>query len=109
MPRPASEEIRRQWKESILRQRESGLSVLSWCQQNKINIQTFRYWQSKFFPKAPLKRSDFKEIPNQHNHDVADQGTGVSLSYQGVSIHIEKKFDPCALKQCLEVLREILC
>jgi hypothetical protein len=41
MPKPACEEVRQQWKENILKQRESGLSIGSWCRQNNIAVCTF--------------------------------------------------------------------
>jgi hypothetical protein len=109
MPRPASEERRQQWKEAILKQRESGLSITSWCRQSQIDVHTFNYWRNKFFPKATIDRSDFKEIPNRHNTDIPNKETGILLKYQGISIHIDKHFDYSTLKQCLNALKELSC
>ena len=62
MSLPASKGIIQQWKENILKQRESGLSIVSWCKVNNITPRKFYYWQEKLFPKEPLCRSDFNEI-----------------------------------------------
>ncbi|MFI5343303.1 MAG: IS66 family insertion sequence element accessory protein TnpA, partial [Chlamydiales bacterium] len=52
-----------QWKENILKQRQSGLSIASWCRRNDIKDHVFYYWQNKLFPKETLEGSSFTEIP----------------------------------------------
>ena len=99
MPKPLSEELQQQWKEKILAQRKSGLSVPSWCRQNGLAAYNFRYWQKKFFPDAHLNRSSFTEI------QLESQETGIFLEYQGVKIHLSKHFDSVTLKRCLGLLK----
>ena len=41
MVRKASEEIQLHWKENILKQRQSNLSIVAWCLQNKIAVHSF--------------------------------------------------------------------
>lgn len=108
MPQPASEKASQQWKENVLKQRESGLSIASWCHQNKIEVHTFYYWRNKLFPKAPLVHSDFKEIQEQQK-TYGFQKTGVFIEYQGFCINIDRQFDFSTLKQCLKALKEISC
>jgi hypothetical protein len=109
MPQKAPEEVRQKWKETILTQRESGLSIMPWCRQNNISVHTFRYWQDKFFPQSPINRSAFKEISDSQKNGAALSKSGIYLEYQGVSIHIDRQFDPLTLKQCLKVLKEMPC
>jgi hypothetical protein len=109
MPKPAREEVRQQWKENILKQRESGLSIGSWCRQNNIAVCTFRYWQDKIFPKPPFDHSAFKEILGVGKTAASRNTSGIFLEYQEICIHIDKQFDPATLKQCLKALKEMPC
>lgn len=109
MPRPASEEVQQQWKERILSQRVSGLSVAAWCRQHNIACPAFQYWQDKLFPRKSIERSAFKEIVENQEDAFPKQTTGVLLKYMKVAIHLEKDFDPITLKQCLQILKESIC
>lgn len=102
MARPFSEEIKQQWKENIVKQRESGLSIPAWCRQNKIATHTFYYWQGKLFSSPLLNRSAFIEASNEKNQSAAE----IVLEYQGFNIHLNEHFNPSILKKCLEVLKK---
>ena len=43
MAEPLSEELKQRWKENILKQRQSKLSIAAWCRQNGITVHTFYY------------------------------------------------------------------
>ena len=112
MPRTRSEETRQQWKETILNQLKSGLSVACWCDQNNLSLDAFGYWKRVLFPKSKptLERSSFAEIPeNQDNSLSMSTETGITLEYQGIRILLENEFDALALKKCLAVLKEEIC
>lgn len=100
MAQPISDELKQQWKESIFKQRQSNLSIASWCRQNGIAAHIFYYWQSKLFPKPALNRSAFTEAVEEKNRFVG----GIVLEYHGFRIHLNEHFNPCVLKKCLEVL-----
>lgn len=106
MPKSFSSEKTQEWKERILKQRKSGFSVNSWCLQNNISTHTFYYWKDKLYPKngckVDLSHTCFTELIDQ-------QGTGITLEYQEIRIHLDKQFDPSTLKQCLKILKEIKC
>jgi uncharacterized membrane protein YvbJ len=102
MAQPISEEIKQQWKENILKQRQSKLSIASWCRQNGIAIHTFYYWQSKLFPKPTINRSAFTEAVEEKNKS----DIGIVIEYQGFNIHLNGDFNPSILKRCLEVLKK---
>lgn len=100
MAKPFSENLKEQWKENILNQRQSELSIASWCRQNNIPSHQFYYWQSRLFPKPILEHPAFLEVVEEgHN------ATGISLECQGVTLYIREHFNPSTLKKCLEVLK----
>jgi hypothetical protein len=99
MAKPLTEEQKQRWKDRINEQRKSSLSISLWCQQNKIPIHHFHYWQSKLFPKT-IGHSTFTEIADK------SKATEIVLEYQGFNIHLNQHFDPVTLKKCLEVLKK---
>ena len=103
MPKPFSLERHQEWKERILQQQKSGLSIKRWCSQNCITPHTFCYWKRKLFPQLDLNRSCFKEI-TQHSGP-----SGITIKYFGFSIDIDQEFNVHTLKECLEVLQELKC
>lgn len=102
MAQPLSGEFKQQWKENILKQRQSKLSIASWCRQSGIAVHTFYYWQSKLFPKPVLSRSAFIEASEEKNKPT----TGIVLEYHDFNIHLDEHFNPSVLKRCVEVLRK---
>ncbi len=109
MPQPVSEETKQKWKEKILNQQESGLSIASWCRQNNIVVHTFYYWRDKFFLKTALNRSDFAEIPNEKKTEISNQKSGITIEYRGFHISVDHQFNSSVLKQCVQILKEITC
>lgn len=102
MAQPFSEKLKQQWNENILKQRQSKLSIASWCRQNGIAVHAFYYWKSKLFPKPILNRSAFTEAVEEKNKST----TGILLEYHGFNIHLDEHFNPSILKKCVEVLRK---
>lgn len=100
MAKPFSEDIKRQWKGNILKQRQSKLSIASWCRQNNVAAHVFYYWQSRLFPKPAFDRSCFLESVEEKI-----ESSGIVLEYHGIKLHIEEHFNSSALKKCLEVLK----
>ena len=98
MSKPLSDEVKQQWKEKILQQRSSGLSIPAWCRQHAVAVCNFRYWQSKLFP-ASFSRTSFTEL------SPASKSAGIFLEYREIKIYLEPKFDPQTLRQCLEVIK----
>lgn len=109
MPKPFHETIRDQWKERVLDQRQSGLSIAVWCRQNNFTPHTFYYWRDRLFPKPPIHRTDFKEISELQNTNPQDYKSGICLRYQEFCVYLDQGFDVGALKQCLKALKESLC
>jgi hypothetical protein len=102
MPAQASAEKKQEWQNIILRQRQSGLSINRWCQENHIATSVFYYWQKKLFPKQPLSRSSFTEL-------AEEKQTGFTIEYGDFQIHFDPQFDSSSLKRFLNTLRETKC
>jgi hypothetical protein len=75
-----SEELKHQWREKILKQCQSKLSITAWCRQNGLFVHTFYYWQFELFPKPSLKRADFAEATEKKSQST----TGMTLEYEGI-------------------------
>lgn len=102
MAQRLSQETQQQWQENILIQRQSKLSITSWCRQNGIAVHKFYYWRNKLFPKPILNRSAFTEATGEKNRS----DVGIVLEYCGFNIHLDEHFNPSILKSCLEVLKK---
>jgi len=101
MPKPTSEEKRREWAEKIRAQKESGLSIEKWCREHQIKSSVFYYWKDTLLSRAALTRSSFTEIPSSAES---------SFSIEFRKCHIRfSRFCPMTLQSCLVVLRETLC
>lgn len=98
MPKSISKEQKLNWATKMRQQKESGLSINEWCRKNQITKGSFHYWKNHLQLETKLTRSCFKEL-------IVDQGTGISIEYQGIRILIDKSFDPATLRNCLSVLR----
>ena len=100
MSKPTFKEKKLDWATKIRSQKESGFSINEWCHKNQITKGSFHYWKSRLQLETELSRSSFTELP-------MDQGTGISIEYQGLRILIDKSFDPLTLRNCLLALRGI--
>lgn len=101
MPIPASEEKQLEWKNLIAQQRQSGLSVKKWCQQNQIRPTTFLYWKEKLYSKQ-LHKSSFTEL-NVKRPDA------ISLQACGVYIRLSADCDLNLRKRLFALFAEVSC
>ena len=101
MSRLASTEKQLAWEHRVLQQRQSGLSIDKWCQQNHINVHTFHYWKGKLC-SSPLQKSSFTELNVKRSE-------AISLQARGVSIRIGSDCDPHLRKQLFALLAELSC
>lgn len=81
MPQPSTVEKRQKWKDTILKQKESGQSVAQWCRSNNILQHQFFYWKKRLFPE--------------------------STEYQGIYIILDGNVDTSVLQQCLISLKRL--
>ena len=101
MTGPAPLKKRQEWKNKILKQKESGLSIESWCRENGMASHLFHYWKKQFFPETS-SRNNFTELADNTK-------AGIVIEYKGARIYLDKSFDPMVLKSCLSILRTGKC
>ena len=101
MPIPTSPQKQQEWEEKIRQQKESGLPIAKWCEQENISYHTFNYWRDNLGRAFPLSRSSFKELSN------APVGSSIIIEKKGLRIHIAKHFDLITLSQCLKALDKL--
>jgi hypothetical protein len=89
------------WKEKILLQQQSDLSIERWCHKNQVVVCQFYYWKRRLFPKQ-ITASSFTEL--SHVKEV-----GVTIECDGIQIHLNPDFDAVTLKRCLAVIKEARC
>lgn len=94
-----------EWKEKILKQRESGLSISKWCQENEESSEKFYYWKKKLFQKD-IDKSSFIEIKQKKLPDNENK-TGIRIEYEGIFFHLENDFNVSSLKKCLQSVKEL--
>ena len=97
---PRSNEKKLEWEERVRKQRESGLSIARWCQENHIMKSTFSYWRDKLSPKT-LDQSSFTEL--------VETRKGITVEYNGFCIHLDEHFDSTTFTRCIVALKEIKC
>lgn len=101
MPNPSSENNQIEWKNRIEEQRQSGLSINKWCQQNQIPPTSFHYWKEKFSPKQ-LQKSSFAELSIK-------RADAISLQARGLHVRIGSDCDPILRKQLFVLFAEAAC
>jgi hypothetical protein len=103
MSYPAILNKSRNWEQKIQQQKQSGLSVARWCQENQVSYNTFAYWKRRLVRVAPLERKSFVELAENSSK------SGIQLECDGIRVNIEKGFDSSTLARCLQALRSFQC
>ena len=107
MGKPYSEKQKNEWKEKVLNQEASGLSIKRWCRENGESAYIFHYWKSKLFQKE-LTQDSFIEIKNNEPLKRSEE-SGVQIEYEGFLLHLEKDFDSFSLVRCLKAVKGAVC
>lgn len=82
------------WHKRIERQRKSNLSVQSYCDQNRLSVCSFYYWNRKL--KSHLLLEQFTEI---RIADHAKSNPGILVRFPtGVEMWLEEGTDPAFLR-----------
>lgn len=92
---------RKAWRKKIVDWEESGLSVQSWCLENKENYYQFKYWRQVL--KENEKPLNFEELKEE------DAPLDIELRFGEVTISFPKGCHPLLLEFCLKSLRKIQC
>lgn len=109
-----NDEKRNLWLERIIAYRASGLSVRVWCENNQVNINTFRYWNQKCNKESVLHTSSKKcsqwlsvEVSDSEPDLLVTQASsGVTIKLGFVSVEVSPGFDLKTLEDVFHVLKK---
>jgi hypothetical protein len=93
--------LSQEWTEKLAAWRSSGLSVAAWCRQSAEGYHRFLYWRKRLDAQQPKSCGKFVELTLGHGPSA------LRLECSGVSIHVDRGFDPGLLKDILTLLKQV--
>ncbi|MDD2495681.1 MAG: IS66 family insertion sequence element accessory protein TnpB [Tissierellia bacterium] len=102
------------WTQIVEECRNSGKTVVKWCDENDINIKTYYYWQRKVLKAVCNELSiannnvetspAFAEVilPGMRKSEVA-----ITLNLNNISLQIHNGANESVISQTLKVLRNL--
>ena len=96
------EERRAYWRTIIDKHTESGMSAAAFCKQHEINAQRFYFWRRRFH-RDPTSAGFIRLVPTSNS---AFSGVRISLDH-GITLEVDRGFDPLTLKEALNALRAL--
>ncbi|MBD1401859.1 IS66 family insertion sequence element accessory protein TnpA [Pelovirga terrestris] len=84
------------WTDKITAWRQSGLSIAAWCRQHDESYCRFLYWRRQL---EPQREGRFVEL--------TVQSVGLRLSCSGITLQLERGFDPDLLRDVLAVVKTL--
>jgi hypothetical protein len=97
----SSEETRATWRRLLAEQHSSGLTVVAWCFQQNIPVNTFYYWRKKL--AAPVPPATTPQWIALSSSPVPPQ-PALCVRVGGAEIALTPGFDPQLLAAVLAVL-----
>lgn len=91
-------DLKQEWTDEIADWRASGLSIAAWCRQHDQNYHRFLYWRRRL-EQQQKKAGGFVEL--------SFRAASLALEYNGMTLQIERGFDPELLRDVLTVLRGV--
>lgn len=84
--------------------RASGQTAAAWCTENNLNINTLRYWLTKFNreDKADLKQETFIELKQAYVKEVP-----IIIKIGAVSIELYSGFQSETLREAIAAIRPL--
>lgn len=107
-------EMEELWRERLYVWKASGNSIAKWCRDNEVSYVRFFYWKNRLFqeqelvliPPKPLHPFiELTESPQSESKPLFSAGSGISLLFQEIQIHLSKEFDGEVLLRCLNTLK----
>ena len=84
-----------EWSEMLQSQKQSGLTVKQWCQQNNIPCSSYYHWQKKLFDTAvassQVPAPQFAEVPVSATSFISQSSAPdviASLEIDGITIRL---------------------
>jgi hypothetical protein len=91
-------DLKQEWTDKIADWRGSGQSIAAWCRQQDQSYHRFLYWRRRLEPQQK-KAGGFVEL--------TFRASTLALERNGMTLHIERGFDPELLRDVLTVLRKV--
>ena len=95
------------WSERIMACRSSGMSVRSWCQENRISEKTYFYWQKKLFETLAQQQNTaapaFAEVTPLQPARTGNVAITVRMS--GIEADIHSGADAATVEAVLRILK----
>lgn len=99
----ARQELRELWAERVVAFLASGLSQRAWCREHGLKQERLSYWLRKFRAEASAK-------PNGRwlqLDSLAPSASGVSLRIGGLTLEVQRGFDPQVLADVISSLMNL--
>jgi hypothetical protein len=94
------EERKTHWRTLIDKHTESGMSAAAFCKQEGINPQRFYSWRRRFRAESP-GAGFIRLVPTSN---TSFSGIRIILDH-GVSVELDRGFDPLTLRETIDALR----
>lgn len=91
-------DLKQEWTDKIADWRASGQSIAAWCRQHDQGYHRFLYWRKRLEPQQQTT-GGFVEL--------TFRASSLALECNGMTLHLERGFDPELLRDVLTVLRAV--
>jgi hypothetical protein len=91
-------DLKQEWTDKIAAWRSSSLSMAAWCRQHDESYDRFIYWRRRLEPKS---RQEGRFV------ELSLRPAGLSLICNGLTLQLERGFDPELLRDVLSVLKTV--
>lgn len=94
-----------EWSQRVEACRNSGLTVVQWCQENGIAVSTYFSWQRKVFQALKeVQKITFAEVPVMEASPFPGH-VAASLEISGVQIQVYEGADKNTLQALLQAAK----
>jgi len=97
------EEQKTYWRAVIDKHTESGMSAAAFCKQQGINSQRFYFWRRRFLAES-TGAGFIRLVPTSN---TAFSGVRIALSDHGISLELDRGFDPLTFREAIDALRTL--
>lgn len=94
------------WQTHIRTWKKSGLSQNEYCRRNTLRSNQFCYWKKKLYSDtaSPIKFVPIAIQPEQNSEEPEHADSGLTISFDKISIKLKNDFNPLVLVKAVEAL-----
>src|SRR5690554_6251918 len=97
------------WIKHIQDYRSSGLTAAKWCKQNEVNMNTLKYYITKFNKEKKQQKSNQVKwtsvLPGQSRSTVNNE-CPIKVTIGHSTIEVTSGFDPTTFESVVRILKE---